>query len=233
MKARVWDLPLRLCHWLLVAALIGAVITGKLGGPLLDWHARCGGLIMGLVIFRVVWGFIGSHHARFVSFFPTRVRLRSYLRGTWQGLGHNPLGALSVFALLAALLAQVGTGVFATDDSDFNGPLYGWVSLAASQRLTYWHVIGVDLLVVLTGLHVAAIAYHAWVRKTNLVLPMLTGSKSVTHLHADSRLEPASVWRAIAAGLLAYAIVAGVFNLPPRIDADAAAAAPPAPAANW
>lgn len=225
---RVWDLPLRIFHWLLVLAVTAAIVTGKLGGPWLAWHGRCGALIMGLLIFRLAWGFIGSHHARFASFVPTPQRLREYLRGAWQGLGHNPLGALSVLALLAVLITQVATGLFAGDDSDFLGPLATHVTQATSQRLTYWHGMAFNGLAALISLHIGAIVFHGWARKTNLVTPMLTGNKRGDAAVAN---EPASMWRAVAAILLAYVLVAGTFNLPATSHAEAAGQA--VPAADW
>jgi cytochrome b len=230
LQARVWDLPLRVFHWLLVLAVAAAIATGKLGGPWLDWHARSGALVMGLLIFRLAWGFIGSRNARFASFFPTPTRLRDYFEGRWQGLGHNPLGALSVLALLAILSAQVATGLLADDGSDFRGPLSALVSQAASQRSTYWHELSFNLLAVLMGLHVGAIAFHAWARKTNLLLPMLTGNKPLAGTPSISS-EPARAWQAVLAALLSYALVAGTFNLPATPGADASS--PQAPVADW
>jgi cytochrome b len=228
MQTRIWDLPLRIFHWLLVLAVAAAIVTGKLGGPWLEWHARCGALIMGLLIFRLTWGFIGSHHARFASFVPTPQRLRNYFHGSWQGLGHNPLGALAVFTLLAVLAVQVATGLFCADDSDFVGPLAGQVTQTASQRFTYWHGIVFNLLALLMSLHVGAIVFHAWMRNTDLVTPMLTGNKSANTTAAS---EPPGAWRAVLAALLAYALVAGTFDL--EASPTAAAVQQAGPAADW
>jgi cytochrome b len=181
----IWDLPLRLFHWLLVASMIGAYVTAKLGGALMDWHGRLGFFILGLLIFRLVWGFIGSPHARFSSFFPTFSRVAAYLRGRWQGVGHNPLGGLFILAVLAALALQVGTGLFANDDIAFEGPLVGYVDKALSDRLTGWHSLLFNLLLGLVLLHLAAIIYYRWAKKNNLVLPMLTGKKRVPAAVAD------------------------------------------------
>jgi len=182
----IWDLPLRLFHWLLVAAVAAAYVTAKIGGPLIDWHGRIGIFILGLLVFRILWGFVGSTHARFLTFFPTLSRLAAYLKGRWQGIGHNPLGALSVFALLAALAVQVGTGLFANDDIAYTGPLAGLVDASVSQRLTAWHNIAFDLLVALLVLHVVAIVFYRWVKKTNLIGPMVTGKKQVPKALAAS-----------------------------------------------
>src|SRR5574343_486677 len=100
---RVWDLPTRAFHWTLAVTVLVAVVSGQVGGNWIDWHARCGLLAVGLVVFRLVWGVVGSTYARFAQFFPPPARIRAYLAGDWQGEGHNPLGAASVFALLGLL----------------------------------------------------------------------------------------------------------------------------------
>ncbi|WP_333873995.1 cytochrome b/b6 domain-containing protein [Methylobacter sp.] len=175
----VWDLPHRLFHWLLVISVTAAYITAKIGGALIDWHGRIGIFILGLLVFRIIWGFIGSTHSRFVTFFPTFSRLAAYLKGRWQGIGHNPLGALSVIALLTVLAVQVGTGLFANDDIAFEGPLFNLVDKSSSDKLTGWHNTAFNFLLALVALHLAAIVYYRWIKKTNLVVPMLTGKKNI------------------------------------------------------
>jgi cytochrome b len=182
----IWDLPLRLFHWLLAAAVIGAYVTAKLGGALMDWHGRLGIFILGLLIFRIVWGFIGSTYARFSTFFPTFSRIVAYLKGHWRGVGHNPLGGLSVLALLSAVAVQVGTGVFANDDIAFEGPLYSIVDKSLSDQLTGWHSLVFNILLGFIVLHLIAIVYYLWVKKTNLVKPMLTGKKEVPVVLAEA-----------------------------------------------
>lgn len=185
----IWDLPLRLFHWLLAIAVAAAYITAKFGGSLIDWHGRIGLFILGLLVFRILWGFVGSTHARFLNFFPTLPRLVAYLKGRWQGIGHNPLGALSVFALLAVLAAQVGTGLFANDDIAFVGPLFNFVDKSVSDRLTGLHNTIFDLLLAFIVLHIVAIIFYRWVKKNNLVVPMLTGKKLVPKTLAASVTE--------------------------------------------
>ena len=120
MRITVWDLPLRLFHWLLVGAVTGALVTVKLGGNAMLWHGRFGLAVLVLLGFRLAWGVLGSTHARFHTFFPTPGRLLAYLRGSWQGLGHNPLGALSVFALIGLFGFQALSGLVASDDIAFS-----------------------------------------------------------------------------------------------------------------
>lgn len=174
---RLWDLPTRLFHWSLVAAIIAASVSGQLGGGLMTWHGRIGLAVVGLLAFRLVWGLVGSTYARFVRFFPTPAAIRAYLRGEWHGEGHNPLGALSVFGLLGLLSVQVSTGLFSNDDIAFTGPLYDLAGKALSNRLTAIHHLLSKLVYVLVALHVGAIIFYARIRKQNLVLPMLTGVK--------------------------------------------------------
>lgn len=171
----LWDLPTRLFHWLLVLAVAALFVSGELGGNLIDWHGRIGIGVLGLLAFRLAWGVLGSTYARFAQFFPTPARIRSYLKGEWQGEGHNPLGALSVFALLGLVAAQAALGLFANDDIAFNGPLFDLVGRDLSSRLTGLHHVLGKLLLLLIGLHVAAIVFYARVKKKNLLLPMLTG----------------------------------------------------------
>lgn len=174
-RIRLWDLPTRLFHWLLVLAMLGAVVSGQLGGNLIDRHALIGLFILGLLVFRLVWGVLGSTYARFAQFFPTPGRIRAYLKGEWQGEGHNPLGALSVFALLGLLTVQALTGLFSNDDIAFVGPLFDLVSKDLSNRLTGIHHLVADGLIILVVLHIAAIAFYVRFKKKNLVKPMLTG----------------------------------------------------------
>lgn len=180
-KVLLWDLPTRLFHWLLVIAVGGAWLSGETGGNWLVWHARLGFLIVGLVVFRLVWGFAGSTYARFATFVRGPGSIKAYLAGQWHGLGHNPLGALSVLALLGLVALQVGSGLFAfNDDTGFTGPFHDLVSSAIGDTATRLHHKIIDLLIILVGLHVAAIVFYARIKKDNLVLPMITGHKEVS-----------------------------------------------------
>lgn len=179
MRIRIWDLPLRIFHWLLVAAMITAFVTAKIGGNAMVWHGRAGLTIIGLLVFRVVWGFVGSFNSRFASFVRGPAAIRSYLQGRWQGSGHNPLGALSVLAMLAALATQAATGLFANDDVAFEGYLYPLVTAAVSEQVTGIHKLLEPALILLVLLHLGAIAFYTHIKKESLVLPMITGWKDV------------------------------------------------------
>lgn len=180
-KVRIylWDLPTRFFHWLLVGLFLASFISGRLGGNAMVWHGRFGLAIFGLLIFRLVWGLVGSTYARFSNFFPTPAKIVAYLGGRWRGVGHNPLGALSVFGLLGLLALQVASGLLANDDIAFQGPLYSLVGKDWSDRLTGLHKLWINLLTVLVVLHLAAITFYARVKKESLVRPMLTGWKDV------------------------------------------------------
>ncbi|TVO51869.1 cytochrome b/b6 domain-containing protein [Denitromonas halophila] len=176
----IWDLPTRLFHWLLVGCLSGAVISVKIGGNAMIWHGRFGLAIVGLLGFRLAWGFVGSHTARFTQFVRGPATIAAYLRGQWQGIGHNPLGALSVLAMLLVLFAQALTGLVANDDIAFTGPLYAAVSKDLSDALTGWHRRGEWAIFALIALHLAALLYYRLIKKEPLIRPMITGRKPVT-----------------------------------------------------
>jgi cytochrome b len=227
-RIRLWDLPVRVFHWSLVLAVGTAVVTGELGGSWMTLHGQAGLAIVGLVVFRLVWGLIGSTHARFVRFAPTPGELKAYLRGRWAGVGHNPLGALSVFALLALLAVQAGTGLFSNDDIAFSGPLFNLVDEAFAGRLTGLHKQLANMLLALLALHIAAIAFYVGLKKDNLVKPMLTGWKDVETGESAQHGGPLAFIVALAIALAAVLAVSG--STPSSTGGQPAAAAAPRPA---
>ena len=157
--------------------MLGIVFV-KIGGNAIQWHAYCGYTALALILFRVIWGFVGSQYARFANFVPSPATLIAYLRGQVDGgLGHNPLGALSVIALLAVVLIQALTGLFADDDIFFQGPLAKYVPNDTVALLTSIHHFNQYLIFALVGLHIAAISYYYFIKRENLVGPMVTGDK--------------------------------------------------------
>jgi cytochrome b len=232
-RIRLWDLPTRLFHWSLVLAVSVAVITGELGGRWMDIHAKAGLTIVGLVTFRVVWGFIGSTHARFLSFLPTPSNILAYLKGRWQGVGHNPLGAFSVFALLGLLAVQASTGLFTNDDIAFTGPLNGLVDEALAGRLTGLHRQLANVLLALLALHIVAIFFYVRFKKDNLVKPMVTGWKEVPvgKSKSASKGGPLAFVVALAIALVAVAGASGAFKSATK--PAPATAAPASPAPSW
>lgn len=235
-RLRVWDLPLRLFHWALVAAVSTAVVTAQVGGDWMRVHGWAGIAVVGLIAFRLVWGVFGPDTARFARFAPTPASLRAYVKGTWRGVGHNPLGALSVYALLGTLAFQASSGLFANDDIAFTGPFAARIDDTLSARLTGWHHLVGEVLLWLIGLHVAAIVAYAVLKRVNLVRPMVTGWQQVS---ADQPVPPAERQRvrpwalvlAVVVGLGAGVVASGVWQQPAAPAADAPSTAPsPQPA---
>jgi cytochrome b len=204
---RVWDLPTRTFHWILAICVACSIVTANVGGGAMVWHFRLGYVVLTLLAFRLLWGFLGGRWSRFRAFVYAPATSLRYLRGgslphEHHHVGHNPLGAWSVIALLAILAVQVSTGLIADDEISNSGPLARFVSTATSLGATHWHkAYGQWIIVTLIVLHVGAIAFYWFRRRQNLVGPMLHGDKLLT---AD---VPPSVdtW---AARLLALALVA-------------------------
>ena len=207
-RVRVWDLPTRLFHWSLVACFVGLVATGYTGGAAMHWHARLGYAVLALLMFRLAWGFIGGRWSRFASFLYSPARVIAYLRGKDGGeTGHNPLGALSVFAMLALLLVQVGTGLVSDDEISFTGPLSSFVTASQSLSATWFHKeIGQWTIVAVVLVHIAAVTYYLVRRKKNLIKPMLDGDKTMMTPVPPSRDDAHS--RVLAATVFAVCAVA-------------------------
>ena len=201
---RVWDLPTRLFHWALVVCIVGLVTTAQIGGNAMEWHFRFGYSVLTLLLFRLLWGFVGGHWSRFSTFLYSPASLLRYLRGRevdGQPLGHSPLGALSVFAILALLLLQVGTGLFSDDEIAAVGPLSKLASGAVVSQLTHYHKdIGKVIVLILLLLHIGAIAFYRIKRKKDLIRPMLIGDVSSPTPQLASRDDAGS--RALAAVIL-------------------------------
>ena len=200
---RVWDVPVRLFHWLLVLLIIVMFVTGKLGGNWLEWHKRAGFSVLGLITFRILWGFIGSHHARFVNFLRGPEAVLAYIKSATRTdsphhVGHNPLGALSVVTMLGVLLLQALMGLFANDDLMLEGPFAHLVSKAVSDQMTTLHKLNSTLILILIGVHLAAVAFAFFYKKENLVKAMVTGDKM---LPASAATAPRPAWLAWVVGV--------------------------------
>jgi cytochrome b len=210
---RIWDLPTRLFHWLLASAVIGCVVTAKIGGGAMVWHTRLGLCVLALVVFRLAWGFVGGHWSRFVRFVYAPGTLLRYLRGQARpeerlDVGHSPLGALSVFALLGVLMAQLGTGLVSDDEIAFVGPLNRFVATETGLAATSLHKTwGQWLVIGLVVLHVLAIVAYL-VRRNDLLRPMIGGDKALppgTPASADGAAQRGlALVLAVAAGALAW-----------------------------
>jgi cytochrome b len=207
---RVWDLPVRIVHWLLVLGIAGSYATHTAGVEYFRYHLWFGYLVVVLAAFRIVWGFVGTRHARFRNFVRGPRETIAYLRSEPRPEprvypGHNPLGAWMVVFLLAALLAQGLTGLFANDEIFNTGPLYGFVDDALSLRLTSWHRRLFDWILIAVGLHVLAVLAHRLVRKHDLVGPMFSGRKPAGTVSEAEAIGSSRLWIAalVLAALLA------------------------------
>jgi cytochrome b len=211
----VWDLPVRLFHWLLVLACIGSYATNRIGVEVFWLHVWCGCIVLVLVAFRIAWGFAGTRHARFASFVVGPAGTLRYLRAMLQGrppptVGHNPLGAWMVLLLLAALAAQALTGL-AGNDGLFNfGPLYAYVGAAKSRALTHLHKALFWWIAGAAGLHVLAVVLHRLLWRESLVLPMLTGRKAAHLVPGPEEISASRPLRALAIVLVLAAVLAWV-----------------------
>jgi cytochrome b len=203
-KIRVWDLPTRVFHWSLLIGVSGLVVSGLVGGGALAWHFRFGYCVMALLAFRIIWGLVGGRWSRFGAFIYAPQSVINYLKGRGKpehSVGHSPLGAASVFALLIVLLAQVGTGLMSDDEISFQGPLAHLVSNATVQLATFYHAaVGKWVLLGLVVLHIGAIIFYQR-RQHHLIGAMVHGDKTLA-LEAPSARDDA-VSRAAALVILA------------------------------
>ena len=202
-RARIWDIPTRLVHLLLAVLIPFSWWAAK--SDHLPWHRLSGYTILGLLVFRVIWGFVGSPTARFSTFMRGPAGVIAYLRGgAWAGVGHNPLGGWSIMAMLAVLATQVGLGLFSIDEDSLEpGPLSHFVSFDTGRAIAHLHHRLFWGLVGLIALHLAAIAVYA-LRGRDLVRPMITGSAPA----GEGTPAPphAPLWRAVPAALAAAAV---------------------------
>jgi cytochrome b len=207
---RVWDLPTRLFHWLLVLLVIVSFVTVNIGGNAMQYHERSGFTILALLLFRVAWGLLGSQPSRFKTFLKGPAAVLRYAATTLRRepechLTHNPIGGWSVAALLMVLLVQTGTGLFANDDIVTEGPLYGWVSKGTSDWITQAHEFNAAILVALIVVHVAAVLFHLIYKRDNLIVPMFTGDKSCEAADGPPGMRP--LWLAVVIAAFAAAAV--------------------------
>ncbi len=179
-SVRVWDLPIRLFHWVLLIAIVVSVVAIELldDTPL---HVRSGQVILGLLVFRLVWGLVGTSSAQFHRFLRSPRTVLAYVRGDRvEYVGHNPLGAFSVVAMLACLVVQVASGLAADDEIFTTGPLAKHVGSDWVSRANQIHEWNSWILLALVIAHIAGIAWYARIKKLNLVAPMITGRQSRT-----------------------------------------------------
>jgi cytochrome b len=186
----VWDLPTRAFHWLLVACVATSFITAKLGVNAMSYHLLSGYTILALLIFRLIWGLVGSRPSRFSDFVKGPAAVWQHVNQLFSKddmpcLGHNPLGGWSILGMLLAVGIQAASGLFASDDIFTEGPLHSLVGRQTSDFLTRIHLTNRYILLGLIGIHVLAVMYYVFYRRENLLKPMITGRKR-WHVNAPS-----------------------------------------------
>ncbi len=209
---QVWDLPTRLFHWSLLIAVFYSWLSVEILEDM-QQHFYAGYAVLTLLLFRLVWGLVGSRHSRFHTFFFPISEIASYIKkitkvSEQNYLGHNPLGSLSALAILIVLLTQASIGLFSTDDYFF-GPLAGLVSSDTMAWLTSLHLDNVNVIYGLLGLHVFAIIYYKFRKKEPLTKAMITGTKTINPNNhaATEENKPASNWLALIILILCAALV--------------------------
>lgn len=213
----VWDIFVRLFHWSLAASVLFAWWTSEQGGNWMTWHMYAGYTVLGLVLFRILWGLFGSHYARFSEFVSGpvttfRYGLKLLRRSEPHHLGHNPLGGWMVIALLLLAISQASTGLFANDEIFTEGPLVHLISYDLSVEITRWHKWLFDILLIAIGLHLLGVIYHQLLKKEKLIQAMLHGNKTAAAEHPAHPHAP--VLRGLALALISAALVWGLLNLP-------------------
>jgi len=221
-KRLVWDLPLRLFHWLFASSILASWYTAEF--DYMEVHFWLGYFTIGLILFRLIWGFIGPRHARFASFLARPPAVWLYLKGVTnrsspQTVGHNPLGGLMVIAMLVLTGLQAATGLVATDDIIWAGPYNPAVSGDTAEAMTSIHHLNFNVILGAIVLHLAAIAFYAFGKRQHLVPPMLHGKKlaSIVPEHeaiASSQLLKAAIVIAVSGGAVWWLVSAA----PPPVD---------------
>lgn len=209
----IWDWPTRSFHWALALSIVALFVTGKLGGNWMEWHARAGYAVLGLIAFRLCWGVVGSTTARFSSFVRGPKAIWCWLRGEGRThAGHNPLGALSVVAMITLIGVQAVTGLFANDDIMTEGPYATAVGKENSDAVTKVHKINSNVIAGFTILHLLAIAVHSVRKGKGMVLAMVTGRGEAP---AESTLKFAPGWLAVVLALIVALGVTALINKGP------------------
>jgi cytochrome b len=212
-KVKVWDAPVRIFHWLLVLLLIFQYVTVK--ASYMTWHMYGGYTILALLLFRIIWGFVGSTHARFGDFLYGPGAMFAYIRTlprreAAKFAGHNPLGGLSVLLMLLAVLVQAVTGLFANDDVLTEGPLVQWIAKETSDWITTIHRYNFYVILGLAAAHVLAVLYYLFYKSENLVKAMFTGYKTLPAAPAAARI--AGTWLALVVLAIAVSAVYFIIN---------------------
>lgn len=214
----VWDLPVRLFHWLLAVAIGAQWYTGEQGGEWLVWHFYIGYFVLGLILFRIIWGFWGTRYARFSQFIVSPVGAFRYLKGQQPASpGHNPLGGYMVLLLLLIVFLQALSGLFTSDEIFTDGP---WRSVLSHdyQDLADWiHGNLFTVIQAAVALHIFAALYYLIVKKLNLIRPMIDGKKLITE---QQQINSSRLMTALVILLLVTAVVVSVVYFAPEVSED-------------
>jgi cytochrome b len=211
----IWDLPLRIFHWLFACTVIASWYTSDQDNDLIDVHMKLGYFALGLLVFRILWGFFGTKHSQFRSFFPTPNRLSLYINALKSNRvknspGHNPLGSLMVFLMIFLISLQAISGLFINDDVFSSGPYYDSVSKEVERVMVFLHHNVFDVMIAAIALHLLAIAYYVRVKKQSLILPMITGKKPEHLVDVSDSIKNSKILLAV---LLVIAVAAFIYWL--------------------
>ncbi|GLX78553.1 hydrogenase [Thalassotalea insulae] len=211
----VWDLPIRIFHWGFVILLLALWYTSEQDRGLIEVHMKLGYLALGFVLFRIIWGFVGTTHARFKNFVPNFYQVIIYIRGslsdkTTQYAGHNPAGSLMVLLMLLLVLVQASTGLFINDEVFSSGPYSGVLSSELERLLKFIHSNGFNAILLMSSVHVFAVFYYLLVKKQNLIKPMVNGKKAAHVISEDAAIESSKI---VKAAVVAIAVAAFVYWL--------------------
>lgn len=224
-QVMIWDLPTRLFHWLLVLTFSACFTFSKLGGDFLQWHLWSGYVLLGLMTFRIVWGLVGTHYAKFKNF-PLRlsqIRLAAHEFGnkvpasaSINHLGHNPIGSLMVVFFIVAILLQAISGLFMDDEIFTRGPYAGHFGSAFDGVMAFIHHNLINVILVAIALHISAVFYYLKRKGQNLIRPMVSGRKQVAEIKGVVFIKSSRLIRAvlivIAVSVFIYWLV--VLNAP-------------------
>ncbi len=197
----IWDLPLRIFHWLFALTILASWYTSDQDRELIELHLQLGYFALGLIVFRLLWGIVGSKHSRFLSFMPTPKRVIDYIRNVVSNcdtstVGHNPLGGLMVILMITLVSLQAISGLFINDDVFSAGPYYDSVSKEIEQVMVFLHHHIFDYMIGAIALHLLAIFYYVRIKKQNLILPMITGKKSADNVSENDQIKHSKLWLA-------------------------------------
>ncbi|MEZ9141050.1 MULTISPECIES: cytochrome b/b6 domain-containing protein [unclassified Shewanella] len=204
-KIKVWDIPTRLFHWLTVGLLISLWWTADSGE--MEWHQICAYSLMVLVLFRLLWGIVGSETSRFTDFVSGPTKVLNYLTGKHKStvVGHNPLGGYMVLFMFTVLSLQLFSGLFSSDDIFTEGPLYSTVSSDLGAWFTWLHKVNFNVILACIVLHISVILLYA-IKGNNLVTAMISGNKKMT----DKEYNMLSQEPKMTSSVLAIIIVAAI-----------------------